>query len=206
MSDLTSQYQNKTTEYDRVSYLYAALKDKVLNDTRGPAMNAEQTVRSMDPTLGAERSVHHVSHRPNVSELPAVYKTPYHSRFSTDRRNVEQLHPFQRSGSARNPSSDAAAIQAMPPPIQASTRQAYGRPNTTRTPAQRSTAPHTVGNYTYPASFRRPVEAQRSTAFDMSSKYPSDQLKTRYDSRQNTTGVALSPNVQARRPVNRDFY
>ena len=192
--------------------LYDKLKSKVLQeDTRGAAAaSAEHTLQSMNAIPRSEAYSQPVNRRTTMPELPSVRTTPHASRYAVDQNGVEQLHPFQRSGSARTSSELAAAARAMAmapppqPPPRAAAREPFGRISTASTPGHRVNLPRAHGNHTFPTSAHRPPGSQNYThSID---RHVPAQERLRYHSQFQGPPDGMGHNVHARMPANRSLY
>lgn len=217
MEDTIGMYREKSKRCQTLSELYEALKNKVqAEQSRTTATaSAYHTLPSMDPVPMSAPYGHHQLHRsrPGIAtELPSIKRTPSKSKYLTD-HGVEQLHPFQRTGSAaraQTSSELAAAVMGMGPPTHTIGRQMASRMSTTATPAHRVTLTRPIPNHTVPHSAHRVSMSQQFA--------PQSIDRHRFEERDlpreshNTSGqyisgrAVLTPNIHARMPANRDTY
>lgn len=200
---MANLYKEKSKRCQTVQQLYEALKNKVqAEQTRGAvAASADHTLESIGAIPRPESLLHHPS-RHTIPDV-TVRKTPYHNKFHVDNPGVEQLHPFQRSGSApRAPTSSevAAAAYAMAPPKRPAGRDSIHRTSTTSTPAQRISLSHgrATASHPFPQSLHRPTASQQYVSHS-ADRHVLGQDRSRYQH-------AMSPNIHARMPANRGLY
>lgn len=206
---MANLYKEKSKRCQTVQQLYEALKNKVqAEQTQGAvAASADHTLESLGAISRPESFLHHPGRHtiPDVS----VGKIVHQNKFPVHHAGVEQLHPFQRSGSApRAPTSSevAAAAHAMAPPMRPAGRDSIHHISTTSTPAQRISLSHgrATANHTFPQSVHRPTASHRYTSHSID-RHALGQDRSRY---QHATfpGQAMSPNIHARMPANRGLY
>lgn len=210
-------YKEKSKRCQTMSELYEALKNKVQAEQSRNAItvSAQHTLPSIGPVPMSAPYGHHQLHSTRseiATELPSIKRTPSKPRYLTD-HGVEQLHPFQRTGSAaraRTSSELGAAVMGMGPPTHTVGRQMATRLNTTATPAQRVTLTRPNPNHTFPQSVHRVSMSQQFAPQSVDRHRFEDRELPREDhitSGQRTSGRAvLTPNIHARMPANRELY
>lgn len=214
---MVGMYEEKSKRCQTFSDLYEALKNKVQAEQSRSiaASGAHHTLQSVDSIPIPASYGHHQLHRARTgiaTELPGIKITPTRSKYLTD-HGVEQLHPFQRSGSAtraQTSSEIGAAIMGMGPPMHPIGRQVNSRVSASATPAQRVTLTRPNASHTFPQSAHRVSMSQQFA--------PRSMDRTRYEdrdlSRENhiTSGqrvsgrTVLTPNIHSRMPANRELY
>ncbi|KAK5955708.1 hypothetical protein OHC33_003349 [Knufia fluminis] len=207
--EMANLYKEKSKRAQTTQQLYEALKNKVqAEQTRGAAAaSADHTLQSIGAISRPESFAHHAG-RHAVPDM-TVRRTPHQNRFPVDHAGVEQLHPFQRSGSApraQTSSEVAAAAHAMAPPMRPVGRDPLHRVSTTSTPAQRVSLPHgrATSNHTFPQSMHRPTPSQQYVSHSID-RHALGQERSRYQHAA-FAGQAVSPNIHSRMPANRGLY
>lgn len=211
--EVASMYKEKSKRCQTLSQLYEALKNKVqAEQTRdAAAVSAEHTLQSMGsitmPEPYAHRQLYQTQSR-SVAQSPSMKKTPSRARPITDYQGVEQLHPFQRSGSATGAQTSSelrAATSSMRPPIHAAGRQVVSRLSTSTTPAQRITLTRPTASYTFPHSNHRTSMSQQFGSRPADRYAIEGQDLSRNDQYLNRR-VELTPNIRSRMPADRGIY
>lgn len=198
-------YQKKAETLETVSKLYSALKQKVQTG-QGHSVtmaNAEHTLPSLGPIPRPDTYSHYPVPKPTMPEISAIRRGSHQTKWQNELNGVEILHPFQRSGSARGPTSSEIAATAhhlVPPPVATGTKGKTSRLGATATPAQRVSLNQVAGQHTFPHTSH---QLHRSQQFN---HYPVDRFALGQDqfySRSHHPHVSgvISPEGHARMPA-----
>jgi len=205
---MANLYKEKSKRCQTVQKLYEALKNKVqAEQTRGAAAaSADHTLQSIGAMPRPDSYSHHQSRHtfPDMS----VSRTPHQNKLPLGRAGVEQLHPFQRSGSApraQTSSENAVAARGMAPPMRPAGRDSLHRVGTNTTPAQRVSLSHRASaNHTLPQSMHRPTISQQCASHS-ADRHALGQERSHYQHAP-LLGHAVNPNIHVRMPANRGLY
>lgn len=215
--EMVGMYKEKSKRCQTYSDLYEALKNKVQGEQsrNTVAAGAQHTLQAIDPVSMPPSYGHHQLHRARTgiaTELPGVRGTPNKSKYLMD-HGVEQLHPFQRSGSAtraQTSSEIAAATMGMGPPLHSIARQMASRVSTSATPAQRITLTRPNANHSFPQSAHRVSMSQQFAPRSVQTHRYEDRDLSRENHITNGQYIGgrtvLTPNVHSRMPANRELY
>lgn len=159
------------------------------------------------PDIYKNRQLYHTQPK-NSTRSPSIKKTPSRLRNVTDQHGIEQLHPFQRSGSATRAQTSSeirAATSGMAASLHHGGPQAAGRLSTSTTPAQRITLTRSTGSHAFPHSQHR-----ASMSHQFASRPADSHIFERQDAARNEqyTGrrTTLTPNMHSRMPASRGLY
>lgn len=205
---MAKNYKEKTANYQTISALYHELKQsigvgKTYDTTRVGAEHLPLTCAAPRP----ETLPHLTTRSLNFPELNAVSKTPRRGRYPADQHTIEQLHPFQRSGSTRGATSSEIALAArnvMPPPARISATETIHRLNTS-TPAQRVSMNHNSTSRALQETGYRPSYVQHLGKHSVD-RHVTDQPKSQQESLYQALGGAASGNIHARMSGERGLY
>jgi len=202
-------YKEKSQRFQTVQRLYEALKNKVQAEQIGSAAaaSADHAPRSIGAIPRPDSFAHPKGHH-NIPDM-SIRKNPYQNKFPLDHAGIEQLHPYQRSGSApraQTSSEVAVAAHVMGPPMRPNGRDVLHRISMTSTPAHRVSVSHSraTSNHTFPQPVHCSPGSQQY-ASHAAERHVLDQNRSTYPH-----GAfpmqARSPNIHAKMPVNRGLY
>lgn len=203
-------YQKKVESLETVSKLYNTLKQRVQTEQgrNAAGIGTEHTLQSLGHVSRPDNYSHYPTQKSTIPEPSAVRRAPHQNKWLHDPNGVEILHPFQRSGSARGPTSSeiaAAAHHLMPPPVTTSARGRANRPSATATPAQRVSLNHIAGHNTFPHTSHQPPRSHQLSHHSVERfTLGQDQFGSR--SHHINASNAISPNIHARMPTQQGLY
>lgn len=202
-------YKEKSKSHQTISRLYETLKNQVQAEQArdAAAASAEHTLQSMGPITGPASFARQYINpaRPGTfANMPSTITTP--SRNLDRHQGIEQLHPFQRSGSATKTQSflEASSDRAKHPPLYRPGPKVTSRMSMSATPAQRTTSTRPRAGHTFPQSTHRPA-AQPVTRreFEGQDRTQQDHVKP---AKYAPGGTGMTPNMHSCMPAHRGLY